>query len=52
MNNVMVVVAAEKDLLKELRRFSECLRALDGSSDQEMSRGQMDAIFGKQKQSP
>ncbi|KAI4320278.1 hypothetical protein MLD38_033775 [Melastoma candidum] len=47
MNNVVMVVASERDLLKELRRFSEFLGALDRSSDQELSRDRIEAIFGR-----
>ncbi|VVA27763.1 PREDICTED: condensin complex subunit 3 [Prunus dulcis] len=40
-------VSAEKDLVKELRRMADHLKALDRHPDQEMSQDQANLIFGK-----
>ncbi|CAB4271976.1 unnamed protein product [Prunus armeniaca] len=40
-------VSAEKDLVKELRRMADHLKALDRQPDQEMSQDQANLIFGR-----
>ncbi|XP_034209472.1 condensin complex subunit 3 isoform X3 [Prunus dulcis] len=40
-------VSAEKDLVKELRRMADHLKALDRHPDQEMSQDQANLIFGR-----
>lgn len=40
-------VSAEKDLVKELRRMADHLKALDKHPDQEMLQDQANLIFGK-----
>ena len=44
---VVESVSAEKDLVKELRRMADHLKAQDRHPDQEMSQDQANHIFGK-----
>lgn len=39
-------VSMDKDLVKELKRMADNLKAMDGRPDQELSRDQADLIFG------
>lgn len=47
LNPVAESVSAEKDLVKELKRMADRLKALDKHPDQEMSQDQANLIFGK-----
>ncbi|XP_056162906.1 uncharacterized protein LOC115681414 isoform X2 [Syzygium oleosum] len=47
LNHALVIVAAEKDLVKDMKQFSECLKALDQHPDQELLQEQADVIFDR-----
>nr|XP_011469619.1 PREDICTED: condensin complex subunit 3 isoform X2 [Fragaria vesca subsp. vesca] len=47
LNPVAESVSAEKDLVKELKRMADRLKALDKHPDQEMSQDQANLIFGR-----
>ncbi|CAI9763484.1 unnamed protein product [Fraxinus pennsylvanica] len=47
LNRVSESVAAEKDLLKELRQMAERLKELDGHPDQKLSSDQTNQILGR-----
>ncbi|XP_030520718.1 condensin complex subunit 3 [Rhodamnia argentea] len=45
LNHALVIVAAEKDLVKDMKQFSERLKALDRHPDRELLQEQADVIF-------
>lgn len=45
LNHALVIVATEKDLVKDMKQFSERLKALDRHPDQELLQEQADVIF-------
>lgn len=47
LNRVFESILTEKDLLKELKRMSECLKGLDKHADEEISQDEANLIFGK-----
>lgn len=47
LNHALVIVAAEKDLVKDMKQFSEHLKALDRHPDQELLQEQADVLFGE-----
>lgn len=48
LNRVSESVAAEKDLLKELRQMAERLKLIDGHPDQKLSSDQANQILGNE----